>query len=81
MKIGVEYLTVKGVFLKRLFLGGFIMTALTIIEEVELAVKIGDNSQSVRVVGKTKTDTKNNILRLFASNDRNKRNRRSKVKF
>ncbi len=52
------------------------MTALTV-EEVELAVKIGDNSQSMRVVGKTKTDTKNNILKLFASNDRNKRDRRS----
>ena len=52
------------------------MTTLTI-GEVELAVKIGDNSQSVRVVGKTKKDTKNNILRLFASNERNKKDCRS----
>jgi hypothetical protein len=41
----------------------------TTVDEIELAIKIGDNSKSLSVAGKTKEETRHNLLKLFTGKD------------
>lgn len=44
------------------------------IDMVKLAVKIGDHSERVNVVGKNTEETKQNLLNLFAGSNARKKN-------